>query len=71
MSHPSSLRCPVTHLRGGDGAEVEVVQVLGPCSITVSSESSTLGRVICVLEMVPFWGFLGSLCRCPRCNQGG
>lgn len=72
MSHPSSLRCPVTHLHGEDGAEVEeVIQVLGPCSATVSSESCTLGRVICVLGMVTFWGFLGSLCRCPRCDQGG
>lgn len=71
MSHPSSLRCPVTHLHGGGGTEVEVVQVLGPCFIIVSSESSTLGRFICVLEMVTFWGFLGSVCRCPKCNQGG
>lgn len=60
MSHPNSLCCPMTHLRGGDGAEVEVIQVLGPCSVTVSTESCTLGRVICVLEMVTFWGFLAS-----------
>lgn len=71
MTHPSSLHCPMTHLHGGDGAEVEMIQVLGPCSITMSSESCSLGGVICVLEMVTFWEFLGLLCRCPRCDQGG
>lgn len=34
QSKDEPWRCPVTHLRGGDGAELEVMKLLGPCSIT-------------------------------------